>query len=103
MRIFWRILQLTILAIVGWTVATVTFLLIRLWDGGIVDRFQKAPFFTGNLTEESIAVELACLPVVLAVLACWGIVRLFRMRSVHNEIDDSFKPILMFYAGYARF
>lgn len=25
------------------------------------------------------------------------------MRSVHNEIDDSFKPILGFYTGYARF
>jgi hypothetical protein len=102
MRKFWRIFQLTTLAIVGFVVSGATYFLIQLWDGGILHRWQKAPF-TGNLTDESIAIELAILPVIFAVLACWGIVRIFRLRLVSNEIEDTFKPVLMFYVGYARF
>ena len=77
-------------------------LLIRLWDGGLLERWRRAPF-SGSISEEFLAIELATLPVVLAVLACWGVVRLFRLRSVHNEVDDTFRPVLMVVAGYGRF
>jgi hypothetical protein len=102
MSTFWRILQLTTLAIVFLVVSGTTVFLIGLWDGGLVERWRRAPF-TGSIGDESIAIELATLPVVLAVLACWGVVRLFRLRSVHNEVDDTFRPVLTVVTGYGRF
>ena len=97
-----RIFQLTILAIVFMVVSGVTFFLIELWSGGRLERWRSAPF-TGSVGDESLAIELATLPVVLAVLACWGVVRLFRLRAVHNEVDDTFRPILTVVSGYGRF
>jgi hypothetical protein len=102
MNTFWRIAQLTVLAIVFFVVGCVTMLLIHLWDGGLLERWSHAPF-TGSVGDESLAVELATLPVVLAVLTCWGVVRLFRLRAVHNEIGDTFRPVLTVVAGYGRF
>jgi hypothetical protein len=98
----WRILQLTTLAIVFFVVSGVTVFLIRLWDGGLLERWRHAPF-TGSVADESLAIELATLPVVFAVLVCWGVVRLFRLRSVRNEVDDTFRPVLTVIAGYGRF
>jgi hypothetical protein len=97
-----RILQLTILAIVFMVVGGVAFFFIELWSGGRLERWRSAPF-TGSVGDESLAIELATLPVVLAVLACWGVVRLFRLRAVHNEVDDTFRPILTVISGYGRF
>lgn len=97
-----RISQLTILAIVFTVVSGVGFFLIELWSGGRLERWRSAPF-TGSVGDESLAIELATLPVVLAVLACWGVVRLFRLRAVHNEVDDTFRPILTVVSGYGRF
>jgi len=102
MRTFWRILQLTILAIVFFVVSGATGFLIRLWDGGLLERWSSAPF-TGSIGDESLAIELATLPVVLAVLTCWGVVQLFRLRSVRNEVDATFRPVLTVIAGYGRF
>jgi hypothetical protein len=102
MNTFWRILQLTVLAFIALMVSISTLFLIRLWDGGLLERWQTSRF-TGNLSDDSIAIELASLPAVLAVFACWGIVRLFRLRSVHNEIEATFRPILIIVTGYARF
>lgn len=90
------------LAIVFFVVGGLAEFLIRMWDGGRLKRWSTAPF-TGSVGDESIAIELAVLPVVLAVLACWGVVRLFRLRSVRNEVDDTFRPVLTVIAGYGRF
>jgi hypothetical protein len=97
-----RISQLTILAIVFMVVSGASYFLIEMCSGGRLERWRGAEF-TGSLGEESLAIELATLPVVLAVLASWGVVRLFRLRSVHNEIDDTFRPVLTIVAGYGRF
>jgi|SRR5580704_411150 hypothetical protein len=97
-----RILQLTILALIFAVVAGGTMFLIEWWSGGRVQRWMNAPF-TGGVGDESLAVELALLPIVLAVLACWGTVRLFRLRSVDNEVEDTFRPVLMIVSGYGRF
>jgi hypothetical protein len=97
-----RILQLTMSAKVFMVVSGLSFLLVEMWSGGRLQRWRSAPF-TGSAGDECRAIELAMLPLVLGVLACWGIVGLFRMRSVHNEIDDTFRPILMVAAGYGRF
>ncbi len=84
------------------TVSGLSFFLIETWSGGRLHQWRSAPF-TGSVGDECLAIELAALPVVLGVLACWGVVRLLRMRSVHNEIDDTFRPILTVLAGYGRF
>jgi hypothetical protein len=97
-----RISQLTILAIVFMVVSGASYFLIELCSGGRLERWRGAEF-TGSIGDESLAIELATLPVVLAVFACWGVVRLFRLRSVHNEIDDTFRPVLTVVAGYGRF
>ncbi len=97
-----RILQLTISAIVFMVVSGVAFFLIETWSGGRLQQWRSDPL-TGSLGDECLAIELAAWPVILGVLACWGMVRLFRMRSVHNEIGDTFRPILMVIAGYGRF
>ena len=102
MTTFWRILQLTTLAIVFLVVSGASFFLIELWSGGRLERWHSAPF-TGSVGDESLAIELATLSVVLAVLACWGVVRLFRLCAVHNEVDDTFRPILTVISGYGRF
>ena len=97
-----RILQLTISAIVFMVVSGVSFFFIEMWSGGRLQRWHSAPF-TGNVGDACIAIELACLPLLLGGLTCWGVVRLFRMRSIHNEIDDTFVPVLTVVAGYGRF
>jgi hypothetical protein len=102
MNTFWRILQLVVLTIVFFLVSGTTLYLIKQWDGGLLDRWRRAPF-TGSIGEESLAIELAALPFVLGLLSCWGVVRLFRLRSVHNEVEDTLKPMLMVAAGYGRF
>ena len=102
MTTFWRILQLTTLAIVFLVVSGASFFLIELWSGGRLERWHSAPF-TGSVGDESLAIELATLSVVFAVLACWGVVRLFRLCAVHNEVDDTFRPILTVVSGYGRY
>jgi hypothetical protein len=97
-----RILQLTISAIAFMVVSGLSFLVIETWTGGRLQEWRSAPF-TGSVGDECLATELAMLPLVLGILTCWGIVRLFRMRSVHNEIDDTFRPVLAVAAGYGRF
>ncbi len=102
MRTFWRILQLATLAVVFIIISATTLFLIRQWDGGLLERWRGAPF-TGSVGDESLAIELATLPVLVGVFVCWGVVRLFRLRAVHNEIDDTFKSVLTVIAGYGRF
>ncbi|MEY4198770.1 MAG: hypothetical protein RLZZ265_510 [Verrucomicrobiota bacterium] len=102
MNTFWRILQLVVLTIVFFLVSGTTMYFIKQWDGGLLDRWRRAPF-TGSIGEESIAIELAAMPFVFGVLSCWCVVWLFRLRSVHNEVEDTFKPMLMVAAGYGRF
>ena len=97
-----RILQLTISAIVFMAVSGLSLFLIETWSGGRLQQWCSAPF-TGSVGDECLAIELGALPIVLGVLACWGVVRPFRMRSVHNEIDNTFRPILTVLAGYGRF
>jgi hypothetical protein len=97
-----RILQLTVSAIVFLVVSGSAFVLIEFWSGGRLKQWDSAPF-TGSIGDEFLAIELATLPVILGIVACWGVVRLFRMRSVHNEIADTFKPILTVVSGYGRF
>jgi hypothetical protein len=97
-----RILQLTILAIVFLVVSGLSFFLIEIWSGGRLQQWRSAPF-TGTVGDECLAIELATLPVILGVLACSAIVRLFRLRSVHNEISDTLRPILTVATGYGRF
>ena len=97
-----RILQLTVLAIVFMAVSGMAVFLIEWWSGGRLERWRSAPL-SGSVGDESIAIELATIPVVLAVLACWGVVRLFRLRALHNEVDDTFRPILTVVSGYGRF
>jgi hypothetical protein len=97
-----RILQLTVLAIVGLLVLTGSVSLIDLLTGGRLVRLRAEPF-SGNVGEQCLLFELATIPPLLAALACWGVVRLFRLRSVHNEVDDTFKPILTVVTGYGRF
>ena len=76
-----RITQLTILAIVFMVVGGSAYSLIEWLSGGRLERWRGAQF-TGRTGDESLAIELAALPVVLAVLACWGVVMLFRLRAV---------------------
>jgi hypothetical protein len=97
-----RILQLTISAIVFLVVSGLSFFLIETWSGRRLLQWRSAPF-TGSVGDECLAIELATLPVILGVLASWGTVTLFRMRSVHSEIDDTFRPILTVVTGYGRF
>ena len=99
---FWRILQLTSLALVFLVTSGVGYFLIEWCSDGRVRRWRNAPF-SGSVADESIAIELAALPIVLGVLSCWGLIRLFRFRSVQNEINDTLKPVLEVVAGYGRF
>ena len=72
---FRRIAQLTILAMVFMVVSGVAVYLIELWSGGRLERWRSAPF-TGTVGDEFLAIQLAALPVVLAILACWAVVRI---------------------------
>ena len=97
-----RIIQLTASAIVFMVVSGTAYLLIETWSGGRIEQFRES-HFTHNVGDDCLGIELATLPVVLGLLACWGAVRLFRMKSIHNEIDDTFKPMITVLIGYARF
>lgn len=97
-----RILQLTVLFVLGLAVFCAVTTLIDTISGGILSKWGNSPL-KGNVGDDLLAIELVSLSVAVAVLACWSTVRLLGWKSVRNEIGETFKPMLLCIAGYSRF
>ena len=66
---------------------------------GRIDAFGDTGDWIGDLQ----ALETALLPIVIGLYVCWGSIKVFRLRHVVNEVEDSLRPMQVVLKGYMLF
>jgi len=95
-------LQLTLLAVIFMIVSGVMVGVVEWVAPGTMARinsFGHTADWLGGLQ----ALEIALLPIVVGLYTCWGVIKVFRLRYVVNEVEDTLGPMRTVLKGYMLF